>query len=367
MRWPWQRARSSDQLVLSWSARTLVYVQARRLGDGQFELLALGAERQGSDDRDAFVKRLQGLGFKGLPATFMLRTEQYQLLQIDTPAVPPEELRSAARYQVRDMLQTHVDDVTIDVIRVGDGQHKGSSHSFVVAATNSVVNEVLELAGALDCEVSVIDIQETAQRNLQTALTRQDGTLAQASALLILDDEHQALLTISANEELFYTRRFDLPEGFLTGTWGQSIAVQAPVDGFTPVEEYMPSYGSGDFSLGDEFHADASPAPISAASALPGSTSSQDDERAQRLVVEIQRSLDVWDRTWSSLTLSGLRVFAGARSQELAQWLTTQLGSPVQAMEVASLFSGFAGASASDQALCLPLLGVLLRTESGAP
>ncbi len=354
MRWPWQRLRSSNQWVLSWSDQTLAYVHARRLGDGTFELLALGSARQAGVDRDAFVRSLQSLGLKGAPATFMLRTEQYQFLQIDTPVVPPEELRSAARYQVRDMLQTHVDDVTIDVIRVGDGQHKGAGHSFVVAATNSVVNDVMGLAGALNCQVSVIDIQETAQRNLQMALTRRDGTLALANAALILDDAQQALLTISANEELFYTRRFDLPEGFLTATWGQDIGVQAPVDGFTPVEEYMPSYSTGDVSFADDFAS----VPVATVSAPR-----QDDERAQRLVVEIQRSLDVWDRTWSSLTLAGLRVFAGARSAELAQWLTRQLGQPVIAMDVSPLFAGFAAASPGDQGLCLPLLGVLLRGE----
>lgn len=357
MRWPWQRRRSSSQWVLSWCGQTLAYVHARRLSDGRFEVLSMGAERQAGEEHPVFVKRLQGLGLKGATATFMLRTEQYQLLQIPTPVVPPEELRSAARYQVRDMLQTHVDDVTIDIIRVGDGQHKGTGNSFVVAATNAVVKDVMDLASALDCQVSVIDIQETAQRNLQTALTQRDGTLAMANAALVLDDAQQALLTISANEELFYTRRFDLPEGFLTGTWGQDIGVQAPVDGFTPVEEYMPSYSTGDVALGDDFSAPA----------MPVSASRLDDERAQRLVVEIQRSLDVWDRTWSSLTLSGLRVFAGERSTELAQWLTRQLGQTVIPMEVTALFSGFDAASPADQGLCLPLLGVLLRDEGQSP
>jgi len=358
MRSPWQRRRSSNQWVLSWCGQTLVYVHARRLADGQFEVLAMGAERQADEEQSVFVKRLHGLDLKGAAATIMLRTEQYQLLQIPTPAVPPEELRSAARYQVRDMLQTHVDDVTIDVIRVGDGQHKGTGNSFVVAATNAVVKDVMDLASALDCQVSVIDIQETAQRNLQTALTQRDGTLAMANAALILDDAQQALLTISANEELFYTRRFDLPEGFLTGTWGQDIGVQAPVDGFTPVEEYMPSYSTGDVALGDDF---------GSAPAMPVSASRQDDERAQRLVVEIQRSLDVWDRTWSSLSLSGLRVFAGERSTELAQWLTRQLGQPVIPLDVSALFVGFEAASPADQGLCLPLLGVLLRGEGQSP
>lgn len=354
MHWPWQRRRALSQWVLSWSGQTLAYVHANRLADGTFELLAVGTERMVGDDLGAFVRRVQGLGLKGAQGTIMLRTEQYQLLQIDTPAVPPEELRSAARYQVRDMLQTHVDDVTIDVIRVGDGQHKGVGHSFVVAATNAVVKDTLNMADVLDCQVSVIDIQETAQRNLQTALASRDGTLDLASAALILDDAQQALLTISSNAELFYTRRFDLPEGFLTGTWGQDIDVPAPIDGFTPVEEYMPSYSTGDVVFGDDF---------GGATAAPVSASRLDDDRAQRLVVEIQRSLDVWDRTWSSLTLSGLRVFAGARSAELAQWLTRQLGQPVIPMDVTPLFVGFDMISPVNQGLCLPLLGVLLRSE----
>ena len=86
----------------------------------------------------------------------------------------------------------------------------------MVAATNLVVKEALDLAAELDCQVSVIDIQETAQRNLQSALARRDGTLERANAALILVEGQQAVLTISANEELFYTRRFDVPEGFLT-------------------------------------------------------------------------------------------------------------------------------------------------------
>jgi MSHA biogenesis protein MshI len=285
------------------------------------------------------------------------------LLQIDTPAVPPEELRAAARYQVRDLLQAHVDDVTIDVIRVGDGQLKASGHSFVVAANNSVIKDVLDLANALDCHVSVIDIQETAQRNLQTALTRRDGTLERANAALVLDDERQALLTICANEELFYTRRFELPEGFLTGIWGQDIDVQAPVDGFTLVEEYVPSYSTDDVVFAGDFE---NLLPERAAGATPATVARQDDEKAQRLVVEIQRSLDVWDRTWSSMILTGLRVFAGSRSPELGQWLTRQLGQPVIPMDVTALFAGFDEASATDKCLCLPLLGILLRNE-GAP
>ena len=350
--------RSSDRLVCSWADQTLTYVLARQQTDGTWAVLKMGDEQQGTDSLGSFASRLQAGGLKGFGAVFMLRASQYQFLQIDTPAVPPEELRAAARYQIREMLQSHVDDVTIDVVRVGAAAHQGSNgHSFVVAAPNVVVRAELDMAAAINCPVSVIDVQDMAQRNLQSVLAQRDGQPERANAALVLVPGQQALLTICVNDELFYTRRFDVPEGFLSSVWGQGVAVLAPVDGFTPVEEYMPTYGAGDVSFAEDF-APEQPAPIESSG-----SSRANDERAQRLVVEVQRSLDVWDRTWSSLPLSQFRVYAGERSAELAQWLTQQLGHAVAALEVGALFVGFEDAPATQQALCLPLLGVFLRTE----
>lgn len=362
MRWPWKRQGSNDQLVVSWSGQTLAYVLARLRADGAHEVLKFGVERQGADSTEDFVHRLQGLGLKGFEARVMLRPEQYQLLQIDAPAVPPEELRSAARYQIREMLQTHVDDVTLDVMRVGDDQQKGKGLLFVVAATNAVVRGVLDLGDAMHWTVSVIDIQETAQRNLQSALAGRDGGADGANAALVLVDGHPAVLTISANEELFYTRRFELPEGFLTASWGHdSDAATGPVDStrsFTPVGEYVPDYSVGGVSYGSDY-TDIPTAHPAAAAGGAG-----DDDKAQRFLVEVQRSLDVWSRSWSSMPLNGLRVYAGERSEELSKWLGAQLGQTVLPMDVNALFPGFEGGAVGDKALCLPLLGVLMRTES---
>jgi MSHA biogenesis protein MshI len=358
MRWPWRRKSSSDQLVVSWSAQTLVYVLARLTADGEHEVFKFGVERQGADSMAEFVQRLQGLGLKGLSTRVMLRPEQYQFLQVEAPAVAPDELRSAARYQIRDMVDAHIDDITLDVMRVGDGSQKGGSNLFVVAANNAVVREVLALGEALQWAVSVIDIQETAQRNLQSAVAAREGHGARATAALVLVEGQQAVLTISANEELFYTRRFELPEGFLTGSWAQGH--DAPIESaqaFSPVEEYVPDYSVGGVSYGNDY----SDARVINTGAAQGGV---EDEKAQRFLVEVQRSLDVWDRSWSSMPLHGVRVYAGVRSEELSNWLGLQLGQAVTALDVSARFSGFEGGSAEDRALCLPLLGVLLRTET---
>lgn len=317
MRWPWKRRKLSDSFVVSWSGQTLAYVRARLREDGLYEVLQFGVERQGSDSVEEFAKRLQGLGLKGFDAHVMLRPEQYQMLQIDAPAVAPEEMRAAARWQIRDMVDMHMDDITLDVMRVGGGRVGAPGQLFVVVAGNAVLTEILRLGQFLQWEVPVVDVQETAQRNLQTLVARRDGRVERANAALMMLNEHQALLTVSANEELFYTRRIDLAPDFMDKPWQQNAA--------------------GDYVV--------------------------DDDIAQRFLVEIQRSLDVWDRTWSDLPLDGLWVEAGGRTEEMASWLSKELGFAVKPMNLDSYFPGLEGGSAQARSQCLPLLGVLLRIE----
>lgn len=361
MRWPWQRRTSTDSLIVSWSAKTFAFVRGRALADGSFEVRQFGVERQGNDSMEDFVLRLQNLGLKGYDTRAMLRPEQYQMLQIDAPAVAPEELRSAARYQIRDLLEAHMDDITIDVMKVGDGREKGTQHLFVVAATNVMVRTVLDLGKAMQWNLTVIDIQEMAQRNLQNAIAKRDARTDRATAALVLGEGSQAVLTISAEEELFYTRRLELPEGFMTGAWGRSVAVeQVANDGYSPVEEYVPDYGGGDVTLGTDFSGSSSG--FGAGTKSSGDAAAQ--ERAQRFLVEVQRSLDLWDRSWSSMPLHGLRVYAGERTAELVEWLSAEMGQTVLALDVESMFPGFEGGSPEDLAVCWPLLGALMRVES---
>ena len=338
MRWPWQRRkRLTDQTVVSWSGQTVAYVHARALAGEQFSIEHIGVERQGSDTPQEFVQRLQAAGLRGRDMRVLLRPEQYQFLQIDAPPVAPDELRAAARFQVRDLVHAHIDDITLDILKVGDGSHKGTASLFAVAATNAAIAEVMDLARAMQWNFSIIDVQETALRNLQSALAERSGRLQQADAALLIADERQALLTVSANEELFYARRIELPPGFLGMDWSSKADPDQALSGFLPVEEYVPGQ--------DESNAQGAEHP------------------AQRLLVEVQRSLDLWERTWSHLPLTGLQVHAGARTAELAEWLGLETGHQVGAMPIEQVFSsGLDQVAPADLAYCLPLLGLVLRS-----
>jgi len=364
MRWPWRRRAGGEQLVVSWAGQQLAFVLADTTQVGRYPILKYGVEKQGTDSLEDFIKRLQGLGLKGFATTIMMRPEQCQLLQIDAPAVPPEELRAAARYQIKELLTAHVDDITLDVMRVGDGEQKGSGQLFVAAANNTVLREALAIADAMGWTVGVIDIQECAQRNLQSAAMKLEGRLERADATLVLD-QTQALLTISANEELFYTRRIELPDGFYDASWlpAEEDANAAAADAYVPVQAYVPDFNVGGVSHGTDYSIPEPDYGAATRGAIDPKTRAG-NEKAERFSLEVQRSLDIWSRTWSSLPLDSVRVSVGERSAELAAWLDQQLGQSVVALDLSTPFPGFDGGVLNGTAICAPLLGVLLRTET---
>jgi MSHA biogenesis protein MshI len=345
MLWPFRRSQNRDQLVISWHAGTLAYVQASQAKDGRFHIKRMGVERQGNTSAEEFDSRLAALGVKTQSAQILLRPEQYQLLQIESPAVAPEELRTAARWQIRDMVETHMDDLTLDVVKVGDAQQRAGGHLFVVAASNAVIREVMRISQAMHSQAEVIDIQDMAQRNLQSVWSRNNGSLDRAHASLVVTDDDAALLTICAHEELFYSRRIDLGEGFMRSSWGDSaLVMDSDADDDADEEELtLQEYGSPNQDYRD--------------SALTAGN----ENRLQRVIVEIQRSLDLWDRTWPKLVLDQVSVYAGARTFELATWLRQELGQAVFPLDVEAQFPGFQKGSEADRQLCWPLLGGLMR------
>lgn len=329
MRWPRERFGSHDRLTVSWSGQKLAYIKTRLLPDGTHKVLNMGVEYQGADHIEEFVRRLQNLGLKGLDAQVMLRSDQYQFLSIEAPAVPDEELRSAAGYQLKSMLKGPTGDFTVDVMRRGLGpQETQSSHLFVVAAESKAIGEVLALGDAMHWNIALIDVQETAQRNLQGALSEQNG---RATAALVSSSGNSMILTIAANGVLFYSRKYTLLEQTLV----------------------MPS----------EYDKDTSEVPISTiAGEVLGD--SQDDTKVQRFVAKVQRSLDVWNRSWTSMPLDGMQIYAGERSEELSSKFALAFGETILPMDVSGLFPEFDDGIESEKALCLPLLGILIPAPS---
>lgn len=211
----------------------------------------------------------------------MLSGGEYQLLMVDAPNVPQDELKTAVRWRLKDMLDFHVDDATIDVLDIPvDPGNTSRGHSmFAIAARNTLIQSRQVLFGEAKLALSVIDIPEMAQRNISALLETEGRGLAMLSF-----DGDGGLLTITFKAELYLSRRIDV-------TLGQLLE--------------------------------------------------RDSDRQQayfdKITLELQRSLDHFDRQFSFVNVNKL-LLAPTGAEGLHEHLATNLYMPVEAMTLDDVF-----------------------------
>lgn len=138
--------------------------------------------------------------------TTVLDAGDYTLLLTEAPDVPADELRSAVRWRIKDLIDFHVDDATVDVFDVAMPNTPGKTRSmYVVAARNSAIQRRVDLCDAADIGLDVIDIPEMAQRNLALTLP------ADVRGVVVLTLARQrGLITITRQGEIFLSRRLEI-------------------------------------------------------------------------------------------------------------------------------------------------------------
>lgn len=325
MRWPWTPRRSGHRLLL------------RRVGSGHAFVLTDGAP-----DANQPARLLRwGLLPQARPvpageAIALLDPADYQVLKVDTPNVPPEELKSAARWQIKELVDVDVAQLTLDVMHVGGDVDRAQRQLFVVAARNAAIQALTDGAAPVNAGVSVVDIWETALRNLVTRQAAADDLANRACGAILIGEPH-CLLVVCSGDELYYTRRIEPDPGLLARARGQA-----------------PEASVAELPLGFEYQ--------------PGGAFDGGAAQESPLVVELQRSIDVWERSWPELPLARLYVVTDAHGTEVAALIQRELGQRTVALDP---LAGFAadrpaaeGEPAEALAACIPLLGAALRTES---
>jgi MSHA biogenesis protein MshI len=252
-------------------------------------------------------------GAKRFRCTTLLKPQEYNILLVEAPAVRPDELKAAVRWRIKDMLDYHIDDATIDVLDVpvppGAGQR--AHYMYTVAARSDTVRTTVERFTAAGVPLTVIDIPDTAQRNIAARLESDERAV-----VALTFDAHGGLITVNHAGELDLSRRLDIAAEQL---------------------------GSGD-----------------------------EDVRARaldRVLVETQRSLDHCERTYPFFALGRLAIGPGAGDGLLREHLAANLYLPVEMLELARILRLPAAAHAwtpAQQAKWLKLLGAGLRVEKRA-
>jgi len=355
MRWPFTSGAGSAA-ALGGTPEQLAWLHADTAGAGGGRgprgLRAGGLlERRADEGAAEFTRRVRGLGLPARATSVLLPYAASQLLQIEAPKVAPDELKAAARWHVKDLVKERLDELTIDVMPVGDGREQRERQLFVAAARTDQIRARVELAAAAGIELAVVEVIETAQRNLQLALAEAEGlggrtnganagNAGNVATAALTRQGTQALLTICAAGELFYARRIE----------GIDARVEAPLAAAARAEaalaEALESAAIVDYGAADADEAAAG-----------------EDEAP--LVIELQRSLDVWERTWRELPVARLWIELGDDTASWLPRLQATLGVPVARLDAERVWPGFDRLAPTQEAreALLPLAGALLRHD----
>lgn len=241
----------------------------------------------------------------------LLPLGSYRFLHVEQPDVPPEELAEAMRWKIKDQLDYPVEQATIQALPIPDDHMPSRLHmAYAIAARTDTVQELVQRYQKAGVALEVIDVMELAQRNLATLYEEPGRGLAMLSITA-----GGGLLTFTSNGELFALRQIDLPLN----------------------------------SLGE---ADAT----------------RRAELLDRLVLELQRSLDNFDRQHGHIPISRLVLLPMPGADELQRYLSDNLYLPVISADLnevldASAVPDFADPAVQNQGLFA--IGLALR-EAGA-
>jgi len=158
----------------------------------------------GENPLDRLAKELRASRYV---CTTLLGSNEYQLLSVEAPTVPQEELKTAIRWRLKDMLDFRVDDATIDVLDVPGGKDAPTRNHlmYAVAARNQLIEQRQAMFSDAKIPLKAIDIPDMAQRNISVLLEPEGRGVA-----LLSFDVEGGLLTVTFAGELYLSRRIEV-------------------------------------------------------------------------------------------------------------------------------------------------------------
>ena len=284
-------------------------VHLRREAGGKPRVLLADSVGKEADTTATLAALKKPLRLDRYRCTALLGHGQYQLIQTEAVDGEPDEAREVVRWKLKDQVEFPVDSAAIDLLPIpSDGRAK---QVFAALSPESTIAPLVQAFQSARVPLTAIDLPELSQRNLGT-LFEVEG---RGQATLIFDDD-EGLLTFTHHGELLVVRHVEITARQLM--------------------------------------------------------TADDDRRNtlfERIGLDVQRSLDNFDRLYSAIPLAHLLVAPIPGVDGFLSYLRANLAIPVVPLDVTTVLDLGAVPALLDplrQFQCLRAIGAALRDEPAA-
>lgn len=286
--------------------------RVRRMDNGSLSLAVRVFETSDNEDwADHAAAHVSGLELQRTPVSTVLSANAYQLLLVELPKVPADELLAAVRWRIKDLIDFPLEEAVVELLEMPRHVNRANAPvAYAVVSRRAEILQQIDLMQQADLRLDVIDIPELCMRNISVLLPQDDVGVA---FLHFTDD--CGYLTITQKGVLHLVRRLESGRRDLTAADHEALILQ---------------------------------------------------ERIAGISLEVQRSLDYYESHYDCRPVSEIILGPGVDLEALPVSLTDQLGLTVSRMTFDDLFTLENDISTAEQGRCLLAVGAALRTDTAS-
>lgn len=313
LRWPFSKTQHKQWVGISLSSlapSAVIYSH-----EGIVDSIAYNQE-QGIKELELWLKKYVT---PKTPAVLVLDESDYELLLVEAPNVPDEELTAALEYRIGDLLNQPIEETAIQAVRLPSDAYRGRmSMAYVVATPNSTIKDKVRWAAENNLDLEVITVPEFSLLNILSASSIKHGI-----ALLELTPSY-GTIRIYQDGALYLTRQVEVGLDALNIQNEMDLNSSDINNANSKIDDGEPLL-IDEVSLDDETFEDAVSSDLeldennlerdldidqdSYVGFLP--KSKVNTEQAENLVLEVQRSLDYYESQLGMGQITKLWIMAG--------------------------------------------------------
>lgn len=175
---------------------------------GKPQVVSCGTMSEPEFGADALAHLARKIAVSSFQWTLPLARGDYKLLVLPEPAVKPGEMVDSVRWSLGTVLDYPVEEAALDWVSIPTLKHapQRQQHLYAVVARNAIIQQRGEIFRRAKIALNVIDIRETAQRNIAALVEKPGEALGMVSVNM-----QGVQITFTFEGELYLDRFIEIP------------------------------------------------------------------------------------------------------------------------------------------------------------